>query len=165
MTADDLIVRARSVIGQGCVYKLGMGGRLWHRKTPWHPGTLECDCSGFIAWVGGVDRHTDNPWYVKQNGGWLETSAIVRDAKEQGLGMFDQVPWEQARPGMLVVYGDHDGKQGHVGLVSGVNDDGPLHVVHCSAGNTRAFKDAIQETSAGLWQLHGGIVARWALAE
>lgn len=168
MTNAELIARARSVIGKGCRYGLGMGGFDPSRAAPWDDAML-CDCSGFCAWVLGVARHTDNPWYRSQNGGWLETSAILRDCGTP-FGFFTEVPAEMARPGDLLVYGDRrneDGttRQGHVGLISEVGSTGPARAVHCSRGNERRAGDAIQETPSGLWLAAGGIVARCAFVE
>lgn len=158
MNRLELIERAVAVVGHGCHYKLGEGGRLWHRATPWNPQML-CDCTGYLSWCYGVDRHTDDPWYRNQNGGWIESTAIVRDC-ETPFGAFTGVPWQQALPGDTVVYGDRDGHQGHVGLVVKVDEMGPAEVVHCSTGNDRRTGDAIAVTGADLWQTRGGIVAR-----
>lgn len=156
------MLRARSAIDRGCNYKLGAGGRRWHKGTPWHPLTFSCDCSGFVAWCLEVDRHTSHPFYKNQNGGWLETSAIYRDSQLAGVGMFDAVTWQDALLGDLLVWPDRNGKQGHVGIVSESSPVGPSRVIHCSAGNWRLMKDAIQETSVGLWLNNGGVVARYA---
>jgi hypothetical protein len=147
---------------------LGHGGYNAHFDHPWDNEML-LDCSGFIAWVLGVSRHLDHPWYKAQNGGWLETTAIVRDCGTP-FGFFTEVPRETARGGDLIVYGDHlnhDGtkRQGHVGLISEVGESGPTQAVHCSRGNERKTGDAIQETPTGLWMVAGGIVARYAGAE
>ena len=158
MTRQELVGRAASVIGQGCHYQLGAGGRLWHKSTPWNLSHV-CDCTGFIAWVFGIDRLTDDPWYKQQNGGWLETSAIVRDCRTP-FGIFTEVRWSEALPADVLVYGDQDGHQGHIGMVSEVGTAGPLSVIHCSAGNDRHHGDAIAQTGPELWIGQGGIVAR-----
>src|SRR5258706_72356 len=158
MTRLELIQRAESVVAKGCHYKLGAGGRLWHHATPWDPDHL-CDCSGFIAWCYGVDRHTDDPWYRDFNNGWLETSAIVRDCGTP-FGIFTEVAWAQTLPGDSLVYGDRDGHKGHIGLVVEVSEAGPTGVIHCSMGNERRTGDAIGRTNADLWIAQGGIVAR-----
>jgi hypothetical protein len=168
MTRTGVLERARSAIGHGTIYRLGMGGFNPASPHPWN-SRGECDCSGFIAWCLGVSRYTDHPWYSAQNGGWLETTAIIRDALKEGFGMFDQVALEQALPGDLVVYGDRDGHQGHVGLIShvepageGVEEGEPKAIIHCSKGNWVAFQDAINETgNVGAWRMHGAVVARY----
>jgi hypothetical protein len=109
--------------------------------VPWSNDGL-CDCSGFAAWCLKASRHTDDWWYHEWNGGWIETSAIVRDTLTE-YGFFSPVEWKDAKPGHLLVYGDKDGHQGHVGIVSEVGPDGPMMVIHCSRGNDALVKDAI----------------------
>lgn len=155
MTREEVVERAHSAIGHETHYMLGKGGRLWHKETPWEPGVRGCDCSGFIAWCYDVDRYKPDPWYSKYNGFWLETSAVVRDARSP-FGLFTEVPWQEVLPADVLVWGDHvdaDGKkhEGHIGLVATVNEKGVQTVIHCSAGNARHFNDAIAETDAGLW--------------
>ena len=155
-----------SAVSRGCKYKLGAGGRLWHKGTPWTPALMTCDCSGFVAWCIGEDRHTNHPWYRALNGGWLETTAILRDAREPAFGMFAEVAWEAALPGDFLVWGDSGGKQGHVGIVTtvgGALHRGPTLVAHCSMGNWRQTKDAIGVTDATIFLSHGAAVARCAL--
>lgn len=165
MTPAELVERARSVIGKGCVYGLGKGGMRPHDPHPWN-SERKCDCSGFAAWALRVSRETDNPWYRQQNGGWIETSAIVRDC-ETPFGFFALVHKKDARVGDLLVYGDRMSKagkpqQGHVGICTQVGAKGPEMVVHCSRGNERKTGDAIRETDASWWYLADGIVARCA---
>ena len=165
MTGSDVVARARSAIAKGCFYKLGAGGMRPHDPHPWDSAN-KCDCSGFAAWCLGVSRQTDNPWYKEQNGGWFETSAIVRDC-ETPYGVFALVTRQHALPGDLLVYGDYKGsdgatRQGHVGICSEANAKGPVKVIHCSSGNYRKTGDAIRETDVGWWNLAGGVVARCA---
>jgi hypothetical protein len=163
---QELIDRARSVAMGGCHYGLGCGGFDPTRTHPWDD-SMSCDCSGYVAWALGVARHTSNPWYVQQNGGWIETSAIIRDC-ETPFGFFAQVMPKDARPGDLLVYGDRSAggkmRQGHVGICTEI-DKGPAKVIHCSKGNDRKLGDAIVETDVGWWTLAGGIVARCAWVE
>lgn len=168
MTNAELITRARSAIGRGCRYGLGKGGFWPGLDRPWDNEML-CDCSGLVAWVLGVSRHLEHPWYKAQNGGWLETSAIMRDCGTP-FGFFTEVPADMGRAGDLLVYGDRknqDGttRQGHVGIISEMGATGPAKAVHCSRGNERRAGDAIQETASGLWLAAGGIVARCAFVE
>ena len=161
MTPLQAVKRARSAIGVPTVYMLGRGGTNPDFKEP-GGSAHRCDCSGAIAWFLGVNRKTDHPFYAKYNGGWLETSAITRDATLPHVGLFDTVPWEEARLGDLLVYGDKGGHQGHVGMVSEIGPDWrPALVIHCSAGNYRRTGDAIQETSPAVF-LSKGIIARYA---
>lgn len=162
MTRPEAVARARSAIGSKCAYRLGKGGFSPTSPYPWNSAG-ECDCSGFIAWCLGVSRHTDNPWYKSFNGGWVETSAIVRDAKVP-FGFFDEVTWEHAAPGHLIVYGDFGGHQGHVGIVNQA-DNGPTQAIHCSNGNFTRTQDAIQETGIAVWKMHEGIIVRCAFLE
>lgn len=163
MNPVDLIIRARSVIAKGCRYGLGHGGYNPALDHPWD-NEMRCDCSGFVAWALRVSRHLDHPWYKEQNGGWLETSAIVRDCHTP-FGFFTEVPPEAARPGDLIVYGDRPaGGQGHVGLISEIGRKGPAQAIHCSAGNEHRTGDAIQETGVAVWINAGGIIARHAEA-
>ena len=168
MKADALIVRATSVAGKGCRYGLGCGGFDPSRTHPCDDAML-CDCSGFVAWAIGEPRHTNDPWYRSFNGGWVETTAIVRDC-ETPYGLFAPVATLRARPGDLLVYGDRKGalgrmRQGHVGICTDVGSKGPLTVVHCSRGNQRRAQDAILETDVSWWTLADGIVARCALID
>jgi hypothetical protein len=167
LTGEEIVARARSVIGRGCAYKLGAGGMRPLDPNPWD-SSLNCDCSGFAAWCLGVSRQTDDPWYEKQNGGWLETSAIVRDC-ETPYGHFAPVILTAARPGDLLVYGDRTSsagkpQQGHVGICTQTGPRGPEMVVHCSSGNFRKTGDAIRETDAAWWYLANGSIARSAWA-
>lgn len=163
MTGAEVVERARSAIGHHTIYALGKGGYNPASPFPWS-SLGECDCSGFVAWCLMMSRHLDHPWYLAENGGWLETTAIVRDAMSP-FGFFQKVDWLQARPGDLLVYGDHDGKQGHVGVVSALDAEGPAAAIHCSSGNYRTRGDAIQETIAALWKMRPSIVARYALID
>lgn len=147
MTPDALIARARSVIGIGIRYKLGAGGMRPDADSP-ADGMGNCDCSGFTAWALTVSRFLRGvPWYdAKHNGEWLNTDAIVRDAKSP-FGFFDQIL--AAESGCLIVFprSKTSPVAGHVGIVTEVSESfTPLRVVHCSAGNQARFGSAIQET-------------------
>lgn len=152
MTAREAVARARSMVARDVVYRLGAGGVDPKAPTPTTGGA--CDCSGFVAWCLGVSRKTDHPLYASWNGGWLETSAIVRDIKLTGAGLFLWCrTWDAAAPGDLLVYGDAGGHQGHVGMIVQLAPKGrrsleSTRVVHCSLGNYRTTGKAVQETSA-----------------
>lgn len=164
VTSLESVSRARSACGRGIHYALGAGGM--HPEDPLPSRNGLCDCSGFIAWALGRNRHDP-----EMPGGWIETSAIVRDALAmKGEGLFDALKWGDAQPGDLVVYGDRYEPgtrrlihQGHVGIIASVGATGPETAVHCSKGNDRRSGDAIQETGVELWETRGGIVARHAL--
>lgn len=158
MLPAEVVARARSQIGLPTRYELGRGG--------FYPSALtaadamgRCDCSGFVAWIFKTPRHVDIPEYAAELGNWVETSAIVRDAKLP-YGMFNEVPLAQAEAGMVIVYGDNQGHQGHVGIVVEVGSAGPTSVVHCSKGNYLRAGDAIQETDPAVFFHHNAIVAR-----
>ena len=155
MTGLDVVARARSAVAGGCIYKLGKGGFRPTNLAPWDK-QMQCDCSGFVSWALGVSRKTDNPWYVAYNGGWFETSAIVRDALST-YGVFTEVARYDALPGDVLVWGDSGGAQGHVGIVSG-----PTTIIHCSKGNYTTTGDAIRETATTIFDSHKAIAARCA---
>lgn len=153
VTAAQAVARARSAIGHGCKYGLGKGGMEPSRQWPWNDA-MECDCSGFAMWALGASRVL-----------WFDTSRIVSEATNT-RPMWEAYPWELAKPGDLIVYGDRrgtDGKvrQGHVGVVSEVNAEGPTLVVHCSGGNWREHSDAIRETVPTVFVLGRAIIARY----
>ncbi len=152
---DVILDRATDMIGKAVIYKLGKGGRRPNATTCADINNM-CDCSGFTAWCVGLDRYQPrSKLYVKHNGGWLSTDALVHDANQpkQLTGFFTKIDWPKA--GDLICYGDHNGKQGHVGIVSLVGERGDweaLRVIHCSSGNYKKFKDAVRETDAGVFK-------------
>lgn len=167
MTPNEVVSRARSAVGRNTTYMLGAGG---NKPTKPVPANIlgQCDCSGFIAWVFGTPRKVDNDWYAKQNGGWIETTAVAKDAElieASHSGIFAGVEWKDARPSDIVVWGDHtdnsgEHHEGHVGIVTEVDSGGPRSVVHCSHGNWAATGDAIQETDVLMFAQHHAKVAR-----
>jgi len=163
MKRSEIILRARSAIGHGIPYKLGKGG---YNPTALVPGRIGCDCSGFIAWVFGVSRKLDIPYYKNLNGGWFETSAIVADSKSTN-GFVDQIDFIIAKPGDILVWPDGEGHQGHIGVISEVNESlqVPQKVIHCSLGNYRKYNDAIQETGIEIFLSHHAIAAKFAWVE
>ena len=146
-----VLERARQILGKKIKYDLGAGGML---PTMASPANLKnaCDCSGFVSWCFGMSRKTEHPLYVKFNGGWINTDAMVHDAKKQ-TGFFRQL--SSPKVGCIVVFpGPPLRRIGHVGLVTEVDDTGTVatEVIHCSSGNFRNFGDAIRETSLGVFQ-------------
>lgn len=159
LTSQQVVDRALSACGKATRYKLGAGGRDPRKAHPAVAG--QCDCSGFAAWCLGVDRYLPNGSIPHLPGGeWFETTQLVRDAKSP-FGFVAEVYWAEARPGDLVVYGDRAGKQGHVGVVVEVGQDGPTKVAHCSMGNERRG-DAIRVTGPAAFSGSGAIAARVA---
>jgi hypothetical protein len=162
ITRDDILARARQAAeGPHTSYKLGKGGR---NPTAPHPGAL-CDCSGFLAWACGFDRHQPRSAFYAQHGGWVSTRSIEADARTGGPGAFTQVDEAEAAPGDVIVYGTRvvAGKKkiGHCGIVSRVASGKVTHVIHCSSGNGKGGKSAIAETPlASFWRTRGAIFAR-----
>jgi cell wall-associated NlpC family hydrolase len=154
MKRSVVVARAKAVIGLPTIYELGKGGFTASKPTP----GSKCDCSGFVAWVLGVSRKTNNPYYKNQNGGWFETSAVFKDATNT-MGMVDKVEINAVKPGDLVVWPDGGGRQGHIGIVS-VVEGLPKMVIHCSTGNYRKTGDAIQETPVDIFLNNNAIFAK-----
>lgn len=156
LTRDQVLERARKAIGQKTVYVLGQGGRDPRAD---HPGK-NCDCSGFAAWVMGVDRYLPNAAIPGiAFGDWFETTALWKDARSP-YGFVLEVPWAEALPGDLLVWPDGGGHQGHVGVCGSLGALGPETVIHCSMGNYRTHGDAIQETGALMFFHRHALVAR-----
>lgn len=80
----------------------------------YHPYGL--DCSGFVDWVF---YNVSGGEYILGHGG---------GARMQHRYCTD-IDWEDAQPGDLVFYPEDT----HVGIVSGVNADGVLYVIHCAS--------------------------------
>ncbi len=153
MKPDQAVTRARSCLARGIVYRNGAGGIHPEADSP-ADSAGECDCSGFVLWALGRSRYDGTLWW--------DTSRIADDA----LGAhknFARVELEKALPGDVLVYGDRriNGvhHEGHIGLVTAIGPDGPLHVIHCSKGAWTLFHDAIHEDGPEKW-LPRGIVAR-----
>lgn len=145
-----LLSGIRAKAGKGaCAYQMGHGGYDPARHVPWD-ASGHCDCSGFAAWAIGEEREC-----VRMPGGWIETTAIVRDATSTHR-VFEQVG--QAEPGDLIVYGDRAGHQGHVGVILAVSAGRAALVIHC---NATADGDAIDRTPADLFWRAGAIQVRY----
>lgn len=142
--ADNLVLRARSVVASPILYKLGSGGRFPSDALP--SRDQYCDCSGFICWVLGLCRESDIPFY-RRFGGWIYTDSMVSDI-ESTAGIFQRV--SKPEPGCIVVY-SAGSAIGHVGMVTDVKAGVMIKVVHCSSGNAKKFGAAIQETTPGVF--------------
>ena len=157
VTASDVVVRARSMVGKG-KYKLGKGGRAPSNPTPFVEE--QCDCSGFVAWCLGIDRY--QPGKVAQ-GDWIETTAVVKDATHYG-GTFSLIPYNH-RPGDVIVYGDlFRGKkkvgEGHIAIVETVDENGKaLMTIDCAS--SRGATGAVNRRSAAFFFARNAIVARF----
>lgn len=160
LTREELVARARSAVGKGTEYVLGAGGRDPRLPRP----EARLDCSGFAAWVAGVDRYLPNGAVPHLPGGeWFECTTLYRDARSP-LGFVMEVPWTAALPGDLLVYPDAGKRQGHVGVVVEAGPTGATSVVHCSSTNWRRTGDAIRETGPEVFLSAGAVVARLAWA-
>ena len=158
MKRADILNRAKKAAATSVAkYKLGAGGFNPAADLPESKQGM-CDCSGFVSWCLNEKRQTSNKFLVSLNGGWIETTAVVRDAKSPD-GMFTKVDVPQA--GDLLVWGDNKGKQGHIGVVSEVVDGKATKVIHCSTGNFKRTGKAIQETSADIFYNNGAISVKF----
>lgn len=148
------VARARSAIGKGIRYKLGRGGFAPNNALPGRAGDpalddhAGCDCSGFAAWIAGLSR---GPRQVAP--AWIETSAIVADATG-ARRTFRQVA--APIPGAFVVYPDHAGDQGHIGLLTSTAG-GVLRGVDCSSSRSKATGQAITERGLEFFRKAGAI--------
>jgi cell wall-associated NlpC family hydrolase len=158
MTPADLIARARSAAGRKTKYLLGGGGA---RPTTPTPG-VTCDCSGFVCWALGLARKTDNPLYVRLNGGWVNTDAMVADAFTE-VGMFYLL--EQPQVGAVIVYPSAKSgggpRVGHCGIITEAPAGFATKVIHCSSGNFRNFGDAIAETGLKAFDRQASTIYAW----
>jgi cell wall-associated NlpC family hydrolase len=157
-------MRARKCIGHGTRYLMGAGGRDATAEWPWDESSA-LDCTGFLAWALGHNRELKPDEYPEFPGRWIESTAIVKDAKNKMI-LFQQIPMEIVLPGDVLAYGDHKTRSGHVGLVATSDQRGPLAVIHCSAANWRVRLDAIGETVPGPWLMNvDSIAARCRLIQ
>ncbi len=154
--ANALVARAQTAVGKGIRYELGGGGMNPASALP--ASNNRCDCSGFVCWVLGLSRKTDLPFYQKF-GGWIYTDSMVEDINSQA-GIFERITTPEI--GCIVVYGAGP-KIGHVGMVSEVGNGEMKKVIHCSAGNDKKFKDAIQETSPAVFNRADAVWGRFTM--
>lgn len=154
LTVEELLDRARSALGRGIRYRLGAGGMNPRSESP-ADANNECDCSGFVCWAFGISRQTDHPLYVRFNGGWINTNAMVHDAGSP-TGFFTRLA--EPRVGSIIVYGAKPPSRrvGHVGIVTAVKTDGGVarvaRVLHCSHGNHARTAEALGETDAAAFR-------------
>jgi len=134
--------RAHASIGLGTAYQLGTAG-----FDPAAPLTPACDCSGFIAWCIGVPRELP-----PNSNLWLQTDTFWAGGLPVGPELFQPVMPGVVQVGDLIVYPDGPWGQGHIGLVSAVQNGEIRRVIHCSSRNWRDFGDAILETEPAAWQ-------------
>jgi hypothetical protein len=150
MTAQQAVTRAKAA-AKGCPthYHLGSGGYHPEHSCPGDNG--QCDCSGFVAWCLGLSR--EQPHTL----GWIETTRVFNDAGGAHL-LFARV--QAAQPGDVIVYGDSGGHEGHIGIVTAVENGHASRVAHCCARS--GLHSAIVEESASVFWT-GAIVNRGAI--
>lgn len=148
---EDHVTRARAVSLLPVSYELGGGGRNPFASDPQGLVTRHgikrrgLDCSGLVCHALGLDRFQEG---YPLNGGWINTDAIVSDAR--GPQYLFQLT-EHPEIGMVLVFPgidvDHDGDRdriGHTAIVSGVpaewNPDRPqwhlLTILDCAPSNS-----------------------------
>lgn len=160
MTADEVVERAREAVlaarrNGGIRYALGQGGMTPSAPFPWTYRGL--DCTGFAAWSLGISRKDS-----RIQGGWIESTAIVRDGLTRG-GIF--TVQTEPLPGDLLAYGDEKVgsrvRQGHVGVVLEVEGDRVTEVAHCSSGNFSSTNNALLITGPQIFDRRGAVVVRF----
>jgi hypothetical protein len=151
-----MIARARSAVGRRTKYQLGEGGTRPAAVMP-GPPSRGCDCSGYVCWCLGMSRQTDHNLYVRFNGGWINTDAIVHDAGEN-TGFFYKI--KLPKIGAIIVYPSKrpSRKYGHVGIVTEVKQGNLSKVIHCSSSNYKNLGDAIMETGPETFANKGAIL-------
>lgn len=140
-TRQNTLDRARNCVGKNTVYKLGKGG-----MNPAKSLTMECDCSGFVAWAIGIPRELP-----PGSGKWLQTTTYWQGGEVVGITLFDPVNEGQVETGDIYVYPDMGSRQGHMGIISSVEGGKASKVIHCSSGNFRNHGDAILETNPAVF--------------
>lgn len=143
-STNQTLERARKALGRGTVYKLGKGG-----MKPLQDLDHQCDCSGFVAWAIGIPRQLP-----PDTGGWLDTDCYCRGGDPVLKDLATPVSGGPPTPGDLYVYPDStvNGKhhEGHIGIISKVENGTVTRVIHCSMSNSAAG-DAVQETAPKAW--------------
>jgi hypothetical protein len=146
-TIEQCLERARSGRDTRIKYVLGKGG-----FDPAKPLTDQCDCSGFIAWSIGIPRE-----FPPLSNRWMDTDAYWSGggsaANAAGFPLLHTVAPAESEAGDLIVYPDRNGKQGHIGIISGTDENGQLKIIHCSKGNWNNFGDATRETGPNVWDI------------
>ncbi len=143
----DRIVKARSWRSRGILYRNGCGG--WHPDGDPADASGHLDCSGWAAWLIGIKRGPlpDAP------PAWIETSQIFADAKGRRR-RFREIA--RPVPGCFAVYADHDGHQGHIGLVTSTAG-GVLRGIDCSSSRSDKIGQAITERGFEFFRAEGAI--------
>ena len=158
MTVFDLIERAKAVLQQPIVYRLGSGGMDPDSHTPAGRDGA-CDCSGYVAWCLGLSRMTDEPFYRRFFGadvGWINTDAMAADIRSDA-GILERL--DRPVPGAIIVYpGPPVRPVGHCGIILRVRDATVTSVIHCSRTNHTATGHAVQVTDAAIFEAQADTV-------
>lgn len=91
-----------------------------------------CDCTGYVAWALGIARHP-----VKLAGkseAWFFTNDIHADARGAQQSF---VQLDAPQVGAMLVYPgvESQGKVGHIGIITAVEDGQALRMLHCAPEN------------------------------
>jgi hypothetical protein len=152
------IIRARSVLGLLCYYKLGEGGlepRSEHPARVNRDGRPQCDCSGFACWVYSISRlqgDKGKPWSSQIQ--WVNTDAMVRDANGPQR-LFTRL--DGPVPGCIVVYGRKGQRVGHCAVLTEVSPTGRIFGIDCASGAFGLIGQAIRERGLD-WMLGRGAI-------
>jgi hypothetical protein len=113
-------------------YQLGKGGFGWFEDEPFDL----CDCSGFVAVCLGRSRNATGAHDLGRLE-WVESTQLCKDgagAQELVVDVGAATP-AVCRPGDIVAYPDHKGRQGHVGIVVRVTKHEIITVDCSGSGN------------------------------
>lgn len=157
LTPEQIAQRAEQADATPVDYYLGGGSNRADSKAPYAPMRLKdgtkvnraSDCSNFVCWSSGVDKHDKTVRNSKGQRFWWGTDNIVADATGK------QRRWKKLdKPvrGCTVVYGGHrrpngTWRYGHCGIVVNVASQ---TTVDCASGpdnNAPNIGDAITRQS------------------
>jgi hypothetical protein len=158
LTAEQVVARILRACTFDVTYGLGKGGRDPQAASPADEDG-RCDCSGAVCHAYGLDRHTADPFYEQETGGWINTAAMKRDARDP-RGLFELVTGP-ARPGDAYVFGPGNGrKYGHTGIIVEVDANcRPTKVAHCSGAHSSPR--AIRVTGPEVFVKYSAIIIRY----
>jgi hypothetical protein len=127
-----------------------------------------CDCSGFATWALGLPRAPSR----RARSGWLDTTAIWNDAQSRQT----RFEWcssalepRKAQVGALLVYPDDPPDDGHIGIVTAIDEAGmATQVVHCAPENyllpaAPGQRHAILQTTPQRLLDHEKTIAVWCV--
>ena len=155
------VIRARSLVGQGC-YVAGAGGHEASARTPDSVirGRRGCDYAGFLAWCLGYGRHQRG---FTPSSDWVNADSMICEAETLGAWFRPLVAPEI---GAVIAYCsielERDGRcdrAGHAALIVEIPDRWStsdaawtaMRIIHCSPSIHRRKGHAIDETHAAAW--------------